>query len=85
MRYRWPARIGHVVEGGNVIVALLPDGAPTALDGTGGAIWQLADDATAEEVAAELAEAYGAATADLLPAVQEFCGELVGLGFLETE
>ncbi|WOP20101.1 PqqD family peptide modification chaperone [Raineyella sp. LH-20] len=85
MRYRWPERIGHVVEGKNVIVALLPDGAPKALDGTGGAIWQLADDATAEEIAAELAEAYGAAIADLLPAVEAFCAELVDWGFLETE
>ncbi|WOQ16438.1 PqqD family protein [Raineyella sp. W15-4] len=84
MRYRWPDRIGHVIEGERVIVALLPDGAPKALDGAGAAIWQLAEDGTAEEIAVELGTAYGVAAEDLLPAVREFCAELVDRGFLET-
>lgn len=85
MRYRWPERIGHVADGDRIIVVLLPDGVPKALDGSGAAIWQLADRATAEEIAADLGEAYGTDPAAILPGVREFCEELTGLGLLERD
>lgn len=85
MRYHWPADIGHVVDGERVIVALLPDGAPKALTGSGAAIWLYADGSTAAEIANELAAAYGAQASGLLGAVEEFCAELVGFGFLEVD
>lgn len=85
MRYHWPADIGHLVDGELVILALLPDGTPKVLGGSGAAIWLFADGATAGEIADELAAAYGVDAAGLLDGVEDFCAELVGFGFLVAE
>lgn len=82
--YRWPADIGHLVDGERVIVALLPDGIPKALAGSGAAIWLYADGATLEQITARLGAAYGVAPAELAEAVAAFCAELVAYGFLVT-
>lgn len=85
MRYRRARRAGHVVDRDRVIVALLPDGAPRVLVGTGAAIWHVADGATDTQVAETLAASYGVDAGAILPVVRGFCGELVGLGVLEVD
>lgn len=85
MRYRWPVDIGHLLDGDRVIVAVLPDGEPKALAGSGAAIWLYADGSTAGEIAEELAAVYGVDAATLLGGVEDFCAELLALGFLTTE
>ena len=84
MRYRRAERVGHLADGGQVIVAVMPDGAPRVLAGTGAVIWQLVDGATDMQLAEALASSYGVDAAEILPVVQGFCGELVGLGVLES-
>lgn len=83
--YRWPGDIAHLVDTDRVILALLPDGPPKALAGSGAAIWLAADGATVDRIAAELGEAYGVDPAQLRDEVERFCTELVGYGFLVAE
>lgn len=85
MRYRWPADIGHVIDGERIVIALLPDGIPKALIGSGAAIWLCADGSTADEIAERLATAYGVDPAALLGSVEDFSAELLSLGFLAAE
>lgn len=81
--YRWPADIGWVLEPEYVIVALLPDGPPRILAGSGGDIWLAADGASEEEMAAQLGADYGLEPESLLDDIRAYCAELVANGLLE--